>query len=419
MSKIVIVGGGISSCVIALFLLKKKHDVEIYEKKSDLGGILNDFKINENIYFRGCQYLDVDNKWFKEFCDELKEELNIFEHTYGSYVEINGSKSLSKEFAVPFFEKIGLTNFNFSEDFNPPMISMSDRFNLYPKYIGKFFSEIIRKHKLDPDTLNFESAGSLQMSRITSKKESDQLLELKRKNKVLDEIYAVQRKKIFKEEKKLLGALPKKGFTELFKELRLKLINYGVKIYTDYKIIPKWENNKLKIYHLNKEIKNDKIIWTGDPTKLIKGRINKEIESKHIKILQTNSDINKSKNFENRYIQIFSDKKTLTKIYLYKINQIEKLSVESMYIKKPPKEILNEALNILKKFNIYLELNEKSFSQKLDLRFNLVSLNDQNVINQFLNSTKDSNLLPGAWLIYGRDRKLHFYLNNLEKNKFI
>ena len=33
MSKFVIIGGGISSCVIAFFLLKKNHTVEIYEKK--------------------------------------------------------------------------------------------------------------------------------------------------------------------------------------------------------------------------------------------------------------------------------------------------------------------------------------------------------------------------------------------------
>ena len=141
---------------------------------------------------------------------------------------------------------------------------MQDRFNLYPKNIAKFFSGIVKKHNLNPEELNFDSAGSLQMSRITSQTDSEKLLELKRKNKILDQIYAVHRKKIFKDEKQLLGALPKKGFTHLFKQLRKKLNSYGVKIHTDAKILPKWENNKLKIYHLDKEIENDKIIWTGD-----------------------------------------------------------------------------------------------------------------------------------------------------------
>ena len=419
MSKFIIVGGGISSCVMALFLSKNNHQVEIYEKKDCLGGILNDYNIKDEIFFRGCQYLDVNNNWFNEFSKQVMSELNIFEHTYGSYVEIEGITSFSKEFAVPFFREIGLSNFILNQKFDLPTNSMQDRFNLYPKKISNFFLNIIKKHKLNPEELNFDSAGSLQMSRITSQNESEKLLELKKKNKILDQIYAVQRKKIFKNEKKLLGALPKKGFTELFKKLEKKLVDYGVKINLGRKIIPQWNNEILKIYHLNKEIKNDKIIWTGDPTKLIKSKTNNNLDSRYVKILQTNSNILISKNFEDRYIQIFSDRKTLTKIYLYQIGKIKKISVESMYIKKPSQEILNEALSILENFNISLTLDPKSFCQKLDLRFNIVSLNDEKIINEFLDKTKNTNLLPGAWLLYGRDYKLHFYLKILKENNFI
>ena len=54
MSKIVIIGGGISSCVMALFLLKNKHQVEIYESRKTLGGILNDFKTDNQIFLEGA-----------------------------------------------------------------------------------------------------------------------------------------------------------------------------------------------------------------------------------------------------------------------------------------------------------------------------------------------------------------------------
>ena len=90
-----------------------------------------------------------------------------------------------------------------------------------------------------------------------------------------------------------------------------------------------------------------------------------------------------------------------------------------MYIKKAPQEIFHEAQDILKKFDISIKLDQKSISQKLDLRFNIVSLHDQDVINEFLTKTKDTNLFPGAWLIYGRDNKLHFYLKNLKEANFI
>ena len=95
---------------------------------------------------------------------------------------------------------------------------MMDRFNLYPKKISNFFKDIIVRHNLDPTKLNYDSAGSLQMSRITSQEEENELIELKKKNKILEDIFAVHRKHIFKNEKKLLGALPKNGFTNLFKK---------------------------------------------------------------------------------------------------------------------------------------------------------------------------------------------------------
>ena len=419
MSKFVIIGGGISSCVIAFFLLKKNHTVEIYEKKNDLGGILNDFQNDKDIFFRGCQYLDVNNDWFETFKNEISEDLSIFEHTYGSYVEINGTKSFSDKFAVPFFKNLDLKNYDISNISKKPLLNMMDRFNLYPKKISNFFKDIIVRHNLDPTKLNYDSAGSLQMSRITSQEEENELIELKKKNKILEDIFAVHRKHIFKNEKKLLGALPKNGFTNLFKKLKKKLEQKGVKIYLNSRVIPKWKDNNLKIFLGENIIKNDKVIWTGDPTKLIKQSIDKDIDSKYVNILQTNSNISKSNNFKDKYIQIFSDNKILTKIYLYRINQVEKISVESMFVKTPPTKILNEATEILKNFDINIELDKKSYFQKLDLRFNLVSLDDENTIQAFLEKTKDTNLLPGAWLIYGRDHKLHFYLQRLKEENFI
>ena len=66
---------------------------------------------------------------------------------------------------------------------------MKNRFDLYPKNISNFFTNIIKRHKLDPYKLSFESAGSLQMSRITSESEIENLSELKTKNKLFDDIF--------------------------------------------------------------------------------------------------------------------------------------------------------------------------------------------------------------------------------------
>ena len=395
MSKIVIIGGGISSCVMALFLLKNKHQVEIYESRKTLGGILNDFKTDNQIFFRGCQYLDVENKWFKRFYNELKDELNVFHHTYGSYVEINGKKNFSKNFAVPCFDRINVKNIDTNKLLNSPKISMKNRFDLYPKNISNFFTNIIKRHKLDPYKLNFESAGSLQMSRITSESEIENLSELKTKNKLFDDIFALKRSMIYKNETELKAALPKSGFTKLFEVLRTKLINYGAKIYTKTIVKPTWHEDKLKIEAFGKSIDNDYVIWTGDPTKLIKSSIDKDIESENLKILQTDANLKETENYEDIYIQVFSDEKNLTKIYLYKIDNVKKISVESMNIKSSPVEILAQAKEILKNFNINVNFENSNIHQKVDVRFNIVTINDENTIKNFLNKTKNSNLLPG------------------------
>mgnify|MGYP001335517416 CR=1 FL=1 len=418
MSKFVLVGGGISSCVIALFLLKNKHQVEIYEKRSYLGGILNDVSDKENIFFRGCQYLDVNNQWFKFFKDEFEDELDIFEHTYGSYVEIDGKKSLSKDFAVPYFDRLDLENYDPSENIAKPRVSVEDRFDLYPKNIKNFFSKIYKRHKLDPKEICFSCVDNLQVGRITSGTEANKILQLKKTDKIFDDIFAVQRQMVY-DEIKLLGALPKLGFTKLFESIKRKLLSYGVKIFTNSIVRPEWKNDKLELTNKNEKIDCDYILWTGDPTKLIKGQLNKDIESKYVRILQTNANILDSSNFDKRYFQIFSDEKILTKIYLYNIDGKKKISVESMYEKKSSEEILSQAVDILKKFNINLKLDRKSFKQSIDVRFNVVSINDEKTIKEFLNKTEKTNLLPGAWLLYGRDRRMHFYLDVLKEKGLI
>ena len=109
---IAIVGGGITGCITALILRKKGHHVKIYEGKPKIGGILNDYQDGGNVFFQGCQYLNLNNDWFEECYEFLKNDLDIFDHTYGSYVEIKDKKLFSSEFACPVFENINLDQLN-------------------------------------------------------------------------------------------------------------------------------------------------------------------------------------------------------------------------------------------------------------------------------------------------------------------
>ena len=55
--KIVIVGCGIVGCIVAILLKQKKHDVLMYEKSGQIGGVLNDYKIFDDYFMRGLNIL--------------------------------------------------------------------------------------------------------------------------------------------------------------------------------------------------------------------------------------------------------------------------------------------------------------------------------------------------------------------------
>ena len=53
MKKIVIIGGGITGCVSALYCSELGYQVEIFEKKNSLGGIVSDIIEKKNFFLMG------------------------------------------------------------------------------------------------------------------------------------------------------------------------------------------------------------------------------------------------------------------------------------------------------------------------------------------------------------------------------
>lgn len=126
--KIIIVGGGITGCMAALYIDKKKFDVSIYESKYNLGGVLSDFLHKEESFLNGVQYLDVNTKWYNEIKKLFREKLNEFSHNYGSLTELENSFLFSKKFAVPVFTNVKLSGLKRTIKKN-----LYSRISLYPK----------------------------------------------------------------------------------------------------------------------------------------------------------------------------------------------------------------------------------------------------------------------------------------------
>jgi len=410
MKKIVLVGGGFTSCITALLLLDQQVEVEIYEQTSSLGGVLRDYESDNEIFFKGVQYLDVDNIWYKRIEILFSNELDIFEHTYGCHINCEGEETFTRNYAVPTFKNINLNELPSLKNNN--FESALDRFAIYGEKEKSFFLRLMKRHNLRADKLNFNSPGALQISRIASLENESEILSLKNKNPTLDKYFAVNRKKIFKE--KLLASLPKYGFNKFFLKLHDHLESNGVKIFLKSKIEPEWKENKLNIVKNDKMIDNDCIAWTGNPTKLIKKFNGEQLESNYIKMIQISANM-LTDITENTYLQIFSDETNITRIYLYKLNGVSKISIEAIYHDVDPKEIMDRAEFLLKKFGLNLKICRKKFIKKVDPRFNIVSLKDEKIIKSFLLSTEKTNLIKSPWLFYGRDKKISYLHNELKK----
>ena len=209
MKKIILVGGGITSCILAIFLKDKNHKVEIYEKTNSLGGVLKDYNFNDNIFFKGIQYFDVQNEWHEKFIKLFKKEFKIFEHIYGSFSEIDNKKYSTFNFAAPYFKKINLKTLPTLHKLKKnKRISLEDRLSFYGPKEKSFLLNIIKRHKLDAKKISFNSAIALQMDRIAYLESTKEIIDLKKF--IFDDLYAIERFRIFNE--KLIATLPKRFF---------------------------------------------------------------------------------------------------------------------------------------------------------------------------------------------------------------
>jgi hypothetical protein len=410
--KIVIVGGGFTGVIAATFL-SNHYDVSLYDGKEKLGGVLSDINYNNYSFLRGCQYLDVNSNWFNELKLTLKDDLELFDFTYHSYTEYKNENSISSnQFECPVFKNIKLKNYSDQST----KISLSDRFNLYDEDIAFYLKSLIKKLNVNADKIIFKNAINFQLDRITSLEQVNEITKLKKINS-FDTIYALDSKKLKIQHK---TALPIRGYDIIFKKLTKFLNTKGVKIFCGKKIIPSWKNQQLDLIYNKEKIHSDYIIWTANPVALLNYYFKEPLESKSIKIRQLDFNY-KEDIFQNIYIQVFSTKTSIFRIFLYKFDGLQKISVECANDFNENIEKIQKKLNeILISFNInFNPENIKICNESKYLRYDLCTLKDYKLISKFRDLTKKSNLICSEWDTYGRENKINNLFQVLKDKKII
>ena len=398
---IVIIGGGVIGCLTAIYLKKKKHEVTIFEKSNKLGGILNDYELENQIFLKGVQYFDSKDQWAKDIIKSSKCIFKKFNLDTASYTNLNNNKISAENFSLPVFK---LKNPKEKNLFKKNLIvkSLKDHIGVYPKNITTLLKKFLKNIDFNSHHLDHQTAGPLGISRINILNQDNSLKKLKIKNTQIDKYYAINWDKIGTHTKKY--SVPSLGYNHLFENIEKEMTRLGIKIQKKSIVFPEWKNKKLLLFNNNKKIKNDYIFWTGNPVNLIKKFNDVELDSFAFKALQINSNLTKSIN-QNKYIQVYSSKSKIYRINLYKINNISKIGIETFFNKDNVKNILNESRKILKTFNIKIEYDLKTVNKKLLSRFDIFSIKDRISIEDFMKKTKNTNLISAPWTTYARPQK--------------
>lgn len=404
-TNLTIVGGGITGCTLALLAKKKSYNnIKILEISKRLGGVLKDLQFGNEIFYNGCQYLDTSSDWFKNLKNRklFGNQFKFFNCKYGSLTDFENKEIYSRNYPEPIFEKkfknISLKNKN--------LITLQDRLDCYPKSIQSNLKKWVIKFGINTKEISAISAeNGLMISRIFLKKHLIELKKYKIKNELADNLYGIPKTNL--KLKNLKVAVPKKGYNVFFEKLKKELISQNIELQFSSSIKPYYNKKKFFIKNFDKLIDAEKIIWSTNPTNLIKSSKIGNLESKFIfvRMFCINLNINLKENF---YINVFSHKLNIFRMYCYNINGKSKITIECFKEQKDLNSIYKKINKIFLKFNINLKLiKNQKFYTVLQKRYFLTSVNDRKTLDNFYAKTKKSNIINGAWEIYHREKKIN------------
>ena len=410
MKTVAIIGGGISGCVAAMYLAEKNCKVSIYEKTDKLGGILKDFKVDDNIFLPGPQYI-VESKWSdkiflnKNFKNLIKKNKYIF----GSFTDLFNSKKIYiKNFAHPVndlkFKKLNIKK---------KIKSLENRLNIYQSDISeplKSWCKRFNINNINIETLHKSCCYSMQVGRIFFINDKNKTFKLKNRNKIADELLGIPGKKKYHN-----AYLPKKGFDIIFKKFNKYLKDLNVKLFFNKSI--KIQNNKNReIFYGDKKIKADFYIWVCNPVPLISSSGLGKLDNPVVRVVTYFFDIETEEDFlSDEYYQIFSKMSSINRVYIYRINKKNKLNVECFVEKKIILSTLIKKIKIItQKFKIKI-LKMDFVGTKKEVRHILYTINDFRKISKFKSDVKNKKIIPGYWEVGSRQKKINNIIKQIDK----
>ncbi|MGI9280328.1 MAG: NAD(P)-binding protein [Endozoicomonas sp.] len=403
-----IVGGGITGCIMALKAAHWGAKVQLFEASAELGGILKDLEVENEAYFNGCQYFN-DSEWLHQLDQALSSQLQCFVHEYGSVTELFGDQQFHADFAQPVIHD--------THDIQGQVSSLNsgkliDRLALYGRHAPPIIAWAEQFGSLD--SLHSDCVTSMQLPRVFFNKDISGLCEEKSRNPVIDQMTGVPRSLLFPDRQKAMGLLPESGFTPFFDRLSRLLKERGVTVHTSAPIKPMLsDKDQIECYSRGQAYPADRTLWCANPTGLLINTHTGKLDTPSTAMYCATALLDNQNYIEPVYHHIFSSQSSIFRLYAYPLNGQNKISVEGFLAHESLDKLdaqLSEYLNFLK-----LPPLTSALTLHKQRRYVNFTVRDKSLIEQFNHDSNGFKMLPGAWHIQGRDKKIEFLSRHLQQ----
>ena len=251
----------------------------------------------------------------------------------------------------------------------------------------------------------------MNTGRIYFPNDKNQIIKLKKESNIADEILGVPNSNYSNQ----MYCVPKFGFKNFFEKVEAYLKKKKITINLNSNITIQ-NNCKVRLFSRNDEIEYDHVIWCASPVLLLKKTNIGDLDNPVLVCVTVFLDIESNEGIiENKYIQVFSKKFNLFRIFIYELNKKTKLSLEIFQDKNIDiKAEIKFAIKILNKMGFSIK-KYIYIAERREFRHMLFTLNDLNKIKSFENKQSEFQITSGGWLEIGRENKINHIIKNVNK----
>lgn len=379
-------------------ILEKNLRCKVYEATNRIGGVLRDVEWENSYYFSGCQYLSTDNVWFKSIPGE---DLLSFNQTYASYTDLFGAESISRNFSGPVCDD-ELISADFEIDLQN---SVFDKLMGYPSLVKEGLLNWLTMLGVNPRNFHAASLKPLGASRVHFRSQDEKVDSWRKKEPLLAEYFGIP---FVNHGLEMPAVIPRYGFSNYFDNSFYS--KYISSITKDSPVKIKFHSGIFKLTsNKSEEIDSKNILWAGNPNPIFRALGNSPLESFNFKCQLICGEVT---NWDDEpfYVQVYSRKSKVLRIYLYKLNGVSKFTIERVFGPESVEDSCVFAEEILGKLNFQVKFVPRgSWKQN---RFNLFTLKDYHSLTNLEHFLKDTNLISSAWQDNNRSSKISKIVNS-------